>query len=68
MWKLASLVWLMLGTVMAGALVLVVVALPNLAEQGMRLIPLAGIGGYLVAIPFALIVARKIAAQTSARA
>ena len=65
MLKIAILVWLMLATVFAGAAVLTVLALPSLAGQDMRLIPIAAAVGAVVAIPFAVLVAKRILALTA---
>lgn len=62
--KVAIIVWLMLGTVFAGAAVLAVLAVPSLAGQGMQLIPIAAGIGAVVAIPFAILVAKRILALT----
>lgn len=64
MLKIAILVWLMLATTLAGAGVLAVLSIPSLAGQDMRLIPVAAGIGALVAIPFALYIARRILAMT----
>jgi hypothetical protein len=60
MMKVAAVVWIMLGTVLAGAAVGVVLSVPSLASEALRNLPVAGIGGYLVAIPFAWLIARRI--------
>ncbi|GLI22991.1 hypothetical protein GGQ86_002747 [Xanthobacter flavus] len=65
MLKIAILVWLMLATVFAGAAVLTVLALPSLAGQDMRLIPIAAGVGALIAIPFSVLVAKRILALTA---
>ena len=65
MLKIAILVWLMLATTLAGAAVLVVLSLPSLAGQDMRLIPIAAGAGAVVAIPFAVLVAKRILALTA---
>lgn len=62
--RLAVLIWLLAGTVLAGAAVIVVVTVPSLLNAGMRMIPIAGIGGYIVAIPVAWVIARMIAEQS----
>ena len=54
MLRLAALIWLLVGTVLAGVGVTVVVATPSLALDAFRLIPYAGIGGFVVAIPIGL--------------
>lgn len=65
MLKIAILVWLVLATTLAGAAVLVVLSLPSLAGQDMRLIPIAAGVGAVVAIPFAVLVAKRILALTA---
>ena len=60
MFKIAHLVWMVLGTVFAGAAIVVVLAIPALASQEMRLLPLAALGGLIVAIPVSWLIARTI--------
>lgn len=67
MLKLATLIWMILGTALAGAFVIPVLAIPNLASQGMKLIPYAAGSGALLAVPLALLIARKIVAATASR-
>jgi hypothetical protein len=67
MWKLAVLVWLVMGITFAGIGIMVVVAVPELYNQGMHLIPLAAGIGALVAVPCAWLVARQIYGTTVAR-
>ncbi|MFG1201273.1 hypothetical protein V5F29_02625 [Xanthobacter aminoxidans] len=68
MLKIAILVWLVLATTFAGAAVLAVLSIPSLAGQDMRLIPIAAGAGAVVAIPFALIIAKRILALTATKA
>lgn len=68
MLKIAVLVWMMLGITLAGALVVAVVAVPSLYDQGMRLIPIVAAAGFVVAIPFAFLIAKKIDGLTGKRA
>lgn len=67
MLKVAVLVWLMLATVFAGAGMMVVLAVPSLNSQGMDLIPIAAGIGALVAIPAALLVAKRIVGGVAPR-
>lgn len=60
MFKIAVLVWIMLGTALAGSLVLVVVAVPSLAAEAARFIPYAAGAGFLAAVPLALLIGRAI--------
>ncbi len=64
--KVALLVWIMLGTVLAGTAMTVIVSTPALDADATRLIPLACGLAYLVGLPVAYIVARMIA-DASAR-
>jgi hypothetical protein len=64
MLRLTILMWILAGTVLAGCLVTVVVTVPSLYDAGMKYIPIAGVGGYLLAIPLAWILARKILEAT----
>lgn len=60
MWKIAILVWIMLGTTVAGSALVVVVAVPSLYAQGMRLIPIVALIGFVVAMPLAYWIAGMI--------
>lgn len=62
--KLAFLVHLILATVIAGMLVIAIVSVPSLAEQAMKLIPLAAGVGFVAAIPLSIWVSRRILQQT----
>lgn len=62
MWRLALLLWVMGGTVLAGVLVVVVLLTPSLAP--MKFIPIAAALGAIVAIPPAFMAAKAIAART----
>jgi hypothetical protein len=60
MLKIAALVWIMVGTVFAGAAVAAVLSVPQLAAEAMRYLPIAGIGGYIVAMPVAWLLAWRM--------
>lgn len=64
MTKLAGMIWIMLGTVLAGIAMLVIVTVPQFADQAMTYIPIACGVAIVVAIPVAIILARRIEAQT----
>jgi hypothetical protein len=68
MLKLAALIWMVLGITLAGMLVVVIMAVPTLAVQGMSLIPIAAAVGFIAAIPVAIVIAKKIDSATSSRA
>ncbi len=60
MFKLALLIWLVLGTTIAGIAVLVVVSDSSLSTQAMKLIPIAAVVGFIIAIPLSLMVSKRI--------
>lgn len=60
MLKLALVIWLMLGTMLAGIAVLVVVSDPSLLNQGMKMIPIAAIAGFIIALPLSIMVSKRI--------
>jgi hypothetical protein len=60
MTRLAALLWIMGGTVLAGVAVLVVLLTPSLQGEALRVIPIAAVVGYAVGIPLALVAARAI--------
>lgn len=62
MWRLALLLWIMGGTVLAGVLVVVVLLTPSLAP--MKFIPIAAALGAIIAVPPAFMAAKAIAART----
>lgn len=68
MLKLAALIWMILGITLAGILVIVIVTVPSLYAQGMRLIPIAAVVGFILAIPAAIVIAKKIESATARRA
>jgi hypothetical protein len=64
MFKLAAIIWIMLGTTLAGIAMIVIVTVPELSDQAMRLIPLLCGAAFVVAIPLSFWVAKRIQAQT----
>ncbi len=60
MFKLALLIWVVLGTTIAGLAVLVVVSDASLSMQGMKLIPVAAIAGFVVAIPLSFFISKRL--------
>lgn len=65
MFKIALIVWMIGGTTLAGIAVMVVLTVPALAVNDMQYIPIAAAVGFIVAIPVAYVVAKKIAALTA---
>ncbi len=63
--RLAVLLWLMGGTVLAGVAVMIVLMIPSLQGEAMRDIPIAGIAGFIVGVPLALIAAKTITHGTA---
>ncbi len=68
MLKIAALIWAFLGPTLAGMLILVICIVPGLLNQGMRLIPYAGVLGLVLGIPLAILIARKIEHHAPSRA
>ena len=56
----ATLIWIILGTTLAGVGLAIVVATPQLAAQSMRFIPWATLAGFVLAIPFSIMLAIKL--------
>lgn len=66
MWRLAILLWVIGGTVLAGILVTVVLLVPAWSGAlAIKYIPIAALIGAVVAIPFAVGAAKAIAARTA---
>ena len=60
MFRLALLIWVVLGTTLAGMAIVVVVSDASLYNQGMKLIPIAAIVGFVVAIPLSFMISKRI--------
>lgn len=60
MFRVTLVVWIMLGTALAGTALLAVLAVPDLSAQAMKNIPVAVLAGFVIAIPLSYLVARKI--------
>ncbi len=58
-----TLIWIILGTTLAGVGLTIVVATPQLAAELMRYIPWAALGGFVLAMPLSLLLARRITAR-----
>jgi hypothetical protein len=65
MLKIAAIIWIVLGTVLAGIAVMVVLNVPGLFDEGMKFIPVAAAVGFVLAIPFALIIAHRVSRATA---
>jgi hypothetical protein len=62
MLKISLIVWIMLGTALAGVAVIAVLA-TGLADQAMKNIPFAALIGFSLAMPLSYLVARSIGAS-----
>jgi hypothetical protein len=62
MFKIAVIVWVMLGTAVAGTAVTAVLA-SGIADNPMKAIPLAALAGFVVAMPLSYLIASKIARE-----
>ena len=62
MFKISLLVWIMLGTMLAGTAVITILAVPSFADHAMKNIPLGVLIGFASAVPLSYLVARKIGA------
>ena len=60
MFNVSLLIWIIMGTALAGSAVIVVLAVPSLAAQAMENIPYAVLTGFVAAMPLSYLVARKI--------
>ena len=59
MFRVTLVVWIVLGTALAGSALLAVLIVPDLAAQAMKNIPRAVLAGFAVAMPLSYLVARK---------
>lgn len=64
MFKIAVLVWILIGVVGAGVALTVVLAVPSLSANAMKLLPIVAIAGFVVTIPISFVIAKMILAQT----
>ncbi len=65
MLKLAILIWMTAGTTLAGIAIMVVLTVPALSAKDMQYIPIAAVVGFVVAIPIAYLVGKRIFALTA---
>ena len=64
MFKIAVLVWIVLGTTLAGMALTLTLTVPALQADAMKLLPIFSLAGFVVAIPVSFYVAKKILAVT----
>lgn len=60
MLKIATILWIIIGTTLAGIALTAVVSVPSMVDQSMKLIPWAVFAGFVAAIPVSWLVAAKI--------
>lgn len=60
--RLAALLWVMGGTVLAGVAVLIVLMIPSLQGEAARNVLVAAVIGYVVGLPLAVAAAKAISA------
>lgn len=60
MLKVSVIVWIMLGTVLAGISLITVLMVPSLTGEEMKNIPYAVVVGFILAMPLSYMVARQI--------
>lgn len=64
MFKIALLIWIVLGATLAGVGLTLTLTIPALQANAMKLLPIFSLVGFVVAIPASVVVAKKILAQT----
>jgi hypothetical protein len=62
MLKIAIILWIVLGSTLAGCALIVVLATPVFADQAMKLIPWAALAGFVLAMPLSWLVASNLSA------
>jgi hypothetical protein len=63
MLRIATLIFAIVGTTLAGIGIMIVVSVPSLADQSMRLIPIVSLVGFALGMPVSYLVARAIGNQ-----
>lgn len=66
MFKIAAILWIILGTTLAGIAITAIVSVPELSDQAAKLIPTLCIGAFVLALPLSVLVARRIAGPAGA--
>lgn len=61
--RVSLIIWTILGAALAGTAVIAVLAIPSLAAEAMKNIPLAVLVGFVLALPLSYLVALRIAAS-----
>lgn len=61
--RVSLIIWTILGAALAGTAVIAVLAIPSLAAEAMKNIPLAVLAGFVLALPLSYLVALRIGAS-----
>lgn len=61
--RVSLVIWTILGAALAGTAVIAVLAIPSLAAEAMKNIPLAVLAGFVLALPLSYLVALRIGAS-----
>jgi hypothetical protein len=64
MFKVALLIWIVLGTTLAGVGLTLTLTIPALQGNAMKLLPIFSLIGFVVAIPASVVIAKKVLALT----
>jgi hypothetical protein len=67
MFKVAILIWVMLGTVLAGSAVTALLTVQGLVASPMKDLPLVALAGFIVAMPLSYLVAAKLSRNSRGR-
>ncbi|MFA5951282.1 MAG: hypothetical protein WC807_13460 [Hyphomicrobium sp.] len=65
MYKVAAVLWIVLGTVVAGTGVVAILSTPSLEPLASKLIPAICALGFVLAIPASILLAKKIGAGST---
>ena len=68
MWRIVALCWVFTAPALAGALVVAVLATPQLAAEAGLWIPVAALLGFIYGVPFARVIARFVEAPAAPHA
>ncbi len=60
MWRVVILLWVILAPTLAGIAVMAILAMPSMAGQAMKWIPILALGGAIVALPVSAAIAKVI--------
>ena len=60
MFKIAALIFTIVGTTLSGIIITAVLSVPGLADSKPLLIIASAVGGYVIAIPLSLVIGNRI--------